>query len=160
MKKEFLDMFYEKVKDENGKNRIQAIALPMTMIRDKAHSSGKYIFEKFGLTQSEMDMIVTLYMYKGGLTAAEVSERMVFSSGGISKVVKKLEFKNLIYKKESLEDKRSFLLYITDKAKDIVEECMPKFEAHENKFFDVLNETEKEILEKALKKVLYALAEN
>lgn len=161
MKKKILDAFYtyEKINSEKDNKSIVAITLPMTIICDMIHSSSKHIYEKYELTQAEVDMLFALHIYKEGLTAKEVSERMVFSSGGTSKVVKKLETKELIYKKNSLKDKRSCLLYLQEKAKKIVEECMPQFRENDKYFYDVLDEEEKKVLEKAFKKILYSIAE-
>lgn len=159
MKKKNIDMIYQKLDEDKDKIQIGSIVVPMTIISHILHSSGKHIFEKHGLTQAEMDILATLHISNGGLTASELSERLIFTSGGTSKVVKKLESKNLIYKKASEEDKRSYLLYLTEAGKQIIESGIPQAETHQKKFFKVLNDTEMEILEKAFKKILYALAE-
>jgi len=161
MKKKILDAFYafEKQRSEEGIKGTAGITIPMTIICNMLHARGRPIYEEHGLTQAEIDMLISLHVHNDGITAAEVSDRMVFSSGGISKVVKKLEFKKLIYKKDSKEDKRSSLIYLEDKGREIALACMPKFGENDKYFYDVLNETEKEILEKAFKKVLYSIAE-
>jgi len=163
MKKKILDAFY-KHEEKNIENKVitktAGISIPMTIISNMIHSRGKHIYEAYDLTQSEIDVLVVLYIYHQSLTATEVSERLVFSSGGISKVVTKLEFKKLIYKKESKEDKRSTLLYLEEKGRDIVSECLPLFQENDDYFYDVLNEEEKQTLEGILKKILYAVAED
>ena len=161
MKKKILDAFYayEQTKSKNGEDNYCAqLTIPMTIICNMLHSRGKHIYEAYDLTQAEVDLLVVLYIYNEGLTATEVSDRMVFSSGGISKVVKKLEFKELIYKKYSTEDKRCTLLYLEDKAREIVLACLPLFKENDTFFYDVLDETEKEILKKAFKKILYSIS--
>lgn len=158
MKKEFLDTFYNKFQNEKGKSEIPIITIPMSIIINTMHLSEKYIYETHDITRSEMDILATLYLYNDALTAAEVSERLVFTSGGISKVVKKLEMKKLIYKKVSVEDKRSLLLYISDKGKIIMQDCIPKLDKVNNKFFEVLNDNEKKVLEQAFKKIMYAIS--
>ena len=163
MKKKILDAFYAHKKPENEDGISQAhpnITIPMTIINNMLHARGKHIYEDLGLTRAEIDFLVVLHIYNDGLTASEISDRMVFSSGGISKVVKKLEFKNLIYKKDSIEDKRSSLIYIEKKGKEIVQTCLPQFGQNDKYFYDILNETEKEILEKAFKKILYNIIQN
>lgn len=161
MKKKILDAFYAheeslaKNKDDAG---YATITIPMTILTNMLHLRSKHISENIGLTQAETDMLVVLFVYNDGLTASEISDRMVFSSGGISKVVKKLELKKLIYKKDSLEDKRSTLLYLENEGREIALTCMPQFRENDKYFYDVLNETEKDILEKALKKILYSVA--
>lgn len=161
MKKKILDAFYayEESKLKKDDFETSGITIPMTIICNKIHSRGKNIYERYGLTQTETDVLFVLYVYQDGLTAAEISERMVFSSGGISKILKKLETKELIYKKVSLEDKRSSYLYLKEKAKKIVNDCMPYCKDNDSYFFDVLNETEKEVMYKAFKKILYSLAQ-
>lgn len=161
MKKKILDAFYafEKERSDEGIKGTAKITVPMTILCNMIHSKGKAVYEEYGLTQAEIDMLISLHVHNDGLTAGEVSDRMVFSSGGISKVVKKLILKKLIYKEDSKEDKRSSLIYLEDKGRDIVLTCMPKFGENDKVFYDVLNETEKEILEKAFKKILYNLVE-
>ncbi len=161
MKKKILDAFYafEKENIKNGIKGTATITVPMTIICNKLQARGKHIYEIEGLTQAEIDMLITLHVHNDGITAAEISDRMVFSSGGISKVVKKLESKKLIYKKDSKEDKRSSLIYLEDKGRELALACMPQFGENDKYFYDVLNETEKEILEKAFKKILYSVAE-
>lgn len=161
MKKKILDAFYafEEERKAEGIKGTATITIPMNIVCNMIHARGKHIYEDQGLTQAEIDMLVSLHVHNDGITAAEVSDRMVFTSGGISKVVKKLEQKELIYKKNSLEDKRSSLIYIEEKGREIALACMPQFGENDKYFFDVLNETEKDILEKALKKVLYSITE-
>nr|WP_321265892.1 MarR family winged helix-turn-helix transcriptional regulator [uncultured Sulfurimonas sp.] len=161
MKKKILDAFYE-FEEERNKEGIKGtagITIPMTIICNMLHARGKPIYEEYDLTQAEIDMLISLHVRNDGITAAEVSAGMVFSSGGISKVVKKLELKKLIYKKDSKEDKRSSLIYLEDKGREIVLKCMPQFGENDNYFYDILNETEKDILEKAFKKILYSITE-
>lgn len=161
MKKKILDSFYanEEAQLENKDKGNSLITIPMTMICNKIHSKLKPICDKFGLSQAEIDMLVVLHIYKGGLTASEASDRMVITYGGISKIVKKLELKKLLYKKDSLEDKRSSLLYLEEEGVKIVEKCRPLFGETDQYFYDVLNEAEKNALEKAFKKILYSIAE-
>ena len=86
MKKKILDAFYayeEKKLNDGIKDSTASLTIPMTIICNMLHSRGKYIYEEYDLTQAETDMLVVLHIYDGGLTASEVSERMVFSSGGI-----------------------------------------------------------------------------
>ena len=61
----------------------------MTIVCNMLHARAKPIYEEHDLTQAEIDMLISLHVHNDGITAAEISDRMVFSSGGISKVVKK-----------------------------------------------------------------------
>lgn len=162
MKRKILDAFYvheEKNNLDKITNKTADITIPMTVVCNMLHSKGKHIYERYDLTQAEIDLLVVLHIYNDGLTATEVSERMVFSSGGISKVVKKLEFKKLISKSKSKDDKRSTLLYLEEIGRKIVKECLPLFQENDDYFYDILNETEKDILKKAFKKILYSITE-
>lgn len=161
MKKKIIDAFYafEEERKKEGIKGTAAITIPMAIINNMIHARGKPIYDEHDLTQAEIDMLITLHVHNDGITAAEVSDRMVFSSGGISKVVKKLELKKLISRKDSLEDKRSSLIYLEDKGRELALKCMPQFGKNDEYFYSVLNETEKEILEKAFKKILYSIAE-
>lgn len=152
-------MFYKTLEENSDVVKMASLVIPMTIICNTHYANSRHVVEKFGLTQSEIDLLATLHLNNGGLTAAEVSERLIFTSGGISKVVKKLESKNLIYKEVYKDDKRSYLLYNTEAGNKIIESCIPKFEAHDEKFFEVLTDKEIETIKKAFKKVIYAWAE-
>ena len=160
MKKDFLDTFYKNLSDKEEDSSLTSMTLSMAIISEKIYSHAKHIHDKYDLTRAEVDLLATLNIYGGELTASQISDRMVFTSGGMSKVIKKLELKKLIYKKESTEDKRSSLLHIEQKGKDILDKCLPELKQAHRHFLGVLNETEKDILEKALKKVLYNSIEN
>lgn len=156
MKKKFLDIFYSML-DKEKFSDTQSITLPMSLISNYIHINTKHVYEEFDLIQSEIDILITLYNYNG-LTATQTAERVLFTSGGISKVVKKLLSKELVYKEESKEDKRSQYLFITQKGKDIVERCLPQFQEIEESFFKALDDDEKAVMKKAFKKILYSFS--
>ena len=157
MQKKYLDQFYKNFKNQDNSSKAAALTVPMMIISEYILNNSKHIFEKHELTKSEIDVLVTLHTAGDKATPSELSEDLVFTTSGISKVLKKLLDKELVSKHLSNSDKRSVLISLEQKGHNIVEECFPLFEEVESRFFNMLNKKEKETLEKTLKKILYSL---
>lgn len=71
--------------------------MPFFILHKKIFEGGNEILiNKFGLNQTELDVLGALY-YLGGddftLSPTKLYEKLLFSSGGMTKVLKKLEEK-------------------------------------------------------------------
>lgn len=158
MRKENLDNYYDNVfKDEQ---EILGICLPITMIHKQLFNEGsELLLEKFDLSSSEMDVLAALYFNNKTLTPTALSEATIFSSGGMTKVLKKLEGKEFISRSFSEEDKRSKLVHIEPKGEALVKESLGHLLKKDNAFFEILDEDEKAFLFKILKKLIYRVVE-
>ena len=156
MKIQYLDRFYKHHEGEN----CSTLSVPIAMISDYISNNRKKIYEKYGLSKAEVDALFALNSFQKEVTAAQISDALLFTSGGISKVLKKLEDKALISRKVSQEDKRSALICIEKAGLKIVAECVPQFHTNDDAVFSLFNDKEKEILRKMLKKLLYSVSEN
>jgi DNA-binding MarR family transcriptional regulator/GNAT superfamily N-acetyltransferase len=58
--------------------------------------------------------VITEIHLRNGCTATEVREKLGIDRGYMSRMLQKFEEEDLIYKKQSEEDKRNFQLYLTD----------------------------------------------
>ncbi|WP_016956633.1 MarR family winged helix-turn-helix transcriptional regulator [Catenovulum agarivorans] len=67
------------------------------------------------------------------LTPTELYQTMMFSSGGLTKVVNRVESLGLVIRVENPDDKRSKMVQLTEQGKQLVEEIMPKIHAIEKK---------------------------
>ena len=83
-------------------------------------------------------------------------DAIVFSSGGMTKVLKKLEERNLIKREASSNDKRSMLISLTQEGKDLIENCMIEVAKQKEKKFSILTQKEKEDLKNILSKITYS----
>ena len=77
---------------------------------------------------------------------------MLTTSGNITVVIKNLEKDGFIKRNIDPEDKRSCIISITDKGKDIIESVLPNHINNIKNIFDVLSDEEKVTLKNILKK--------
>ena len=154
MKKEYLDNLYKTtLKEENS---VLALSLPIALLY-------KYIFNKnahllqinYDLTHSEIDVLAVLSSYKI-MTPTDLYEATIFSSGGMTKILKKLEQKQFISRVPSNKDKRSKLVKLEPKGEEMFQLCLVNVLKIDNKIFSVLDTKEKKSLEEILKKLVYS----
>ncbi|CAA6799592.1 MAG: Transcriptional regulator, MarR family [uncultured Sulfurovum sp.] len=158
MKKENLDNFYENVfKDER---EVLGLCIPITMIHKQLFNEGSaLLLEKFDLSSSEMDVLASLTFNNETLTPTDLYESTIFSSGGMTKLLKKLETKGYVSRSSCAEDKRSKLVHIEPKGVKLVHEALGLLIHKDNEFFSVLDEEEKKVFFRVLKKLLYRVVE-
>ena len=82
---------------------------------------------------------------------------MIFSSGGMTKILNKLELKKLIKRVDSQQDKRSRFVEITPKGARLAKEAFKEAVAFHLKTFGILDDEEKIFFEKILKKMFLAI---
>ncbi|WP_026567108.1 bifunctional helix-turn-helix transcriptional regulator/GNAT family N-acetyltransferase [Bacillus sp. UNC41MFS5] len=70
----------------------------------------------FPLTEAR---VITEINFSNGCTATEVRENLGIDRGQMSRIVQKFEDDNIIFKKQASDDKRQYLLYLTDSGKEI-----------------------------------------
>jgi DNA-binding MarR family transcriptional regulator len=155
MEKIYLDNFYDNVTEEN---RVMALGVPLALLR-------KYIFNKnnqalqakYDLTLSEGDVLFSLYFNDKVLSPTNLYKATILTSGGMTKILKKLQDKKLISRVASNKDKRSMLVNIEPKGEQLIESSLKDIIEMNNKVFSVLEEEEKNTLEHLLKKLVYSL---
>lgn len=110
---------------------------------------------QYELTKSELDLLITLSIADTGgtLSPTELYDHLVFSSGGMTKLLKKLEKKEYIRRVDNIEDKRSKLVQITPTGKEIAKKAMSDVLKVEKQYLSVLSESERNNLSTALKKL-------
>ncbi|MEH7419445.1 helix-turn-helix domain-containing GNAT family N-acetyltransferase [Neobacillus drentensis] len=70
----------------------------------------------FPLTEAR---VITEINYRNGCTSTEVIENLGIDRGQMSRIVQKFEEEKIIFKKQASNDKRQYLLYLTDYGKEI-----------------------------------------
>ncbi|QBP39893.1 bifunctional helix-turn-helix transcriptional regulator/GNAT family N-acetyltransferase [Paenisporosarcina antarctica] len=63
--------------------------------------------------------VITEINLRNGCTATEIREHLGIDRGYMSRIVQRFEDDKIIYKKNSLVDKRQYLLYLTDYGKEV-----------------------------------------
>ncbi|WP_228197951.1 MarR family winged helix-turn-helix transcriptional regulator [Poseidonibacter antarcticus] len=133
-------------------------SVPFFILHEEIYEKGeKLLSMKFNINQSELDVLASLY-YMGGedymLSPTKLYEVMIFSSGGMTKLLKKLEALNFIRRIENTNDKRSKLVQITDLGKQITTNALKDLIALEDTYFSKLNIKEQDTFQKLICKIL------
>jgi len=117
----------------------------------------EFLSEDYSLTQTELDILASLF-FSGSddfcLTPTELKELLRFTSGGIAKVLKKLESEKYITRIDNQEDKRSKFVQLTEQGKTTVKKALKDIIEFEAKYFSKLDLDEKENLKNLLFKLL------
>lgn len=75
--------------------------------------------QSFSLTDAR---IITEIYYSKGSTATEIREKLGIDRGYMSRIIQRFEDEKIIIKKQSIEDKRQYSLYLTESGKSIFKE--------------------------------------
>lgn len=158
MNKKYIDNFYNTTL-QNDKYQSFALALPITLIhKHMFHKTELFLKEKYNLLHSHIDVMAALYFNGKVLTPTELYNATIFSSGGMTKVLKKLESENYITRNLDDVDKRKVLVSLTPYGTQIIEESIEYILASKDDFFKILNQKEKKQLGEILLKLTYSLA--
>ena len=156
MKRKHIDKFYSStVKSKDFE--IFALSLPITLIHKNMFNESEHFFKtQYDLLHSHIDVLASLYFDDNPLSPTDLYDATVFSSGGMTKVLKKLEERDLIKREISSNDKRSTLISLTSSGRDLIESCMIKIAKNKEEKFNVLSKKEKEDLKNILSKLTYS----
>ena len=134
------------------------LTIPFFILHRKLYEHGdKVLKERFSLNQSELDILSSLFYMTNKtytMTPTELYEVMLFSSGGMTKILKKLEVKNYIKRVENKLDKRSKLVQLTPLGKKITTKAIEEIISFEDNYFSKLDKKEQELFKKLIFKVL------
>lgn len=135
------------------------ITIPFFLLSSKLFEHGeKMLKEKYNLNQTELDILSLVYYStdeKYRITPTKLYDMMLFSSGGMTKALKKLESKDYIKRVENENDKRSKLVELTSLGKEIAVKAIKDIVEFEDKSFSKLDKQEQQLLSKLLLKALY-----
>ena len=87
------------------------------------------------------------------LSPTELYQSMLFSSGGLTKVLNRLQKMELIERLDNPEDKRSKLVKLSSKGKTLVEEIMPVLHKHEKRMLETITPEELELLDQLMQRI-------
>ncbi len=154
MKKKYLDTLYETtLKKENS---VLTLSLSIALLYKHIFNQNAHFLQTdYNLTHSEIDVLAALSNYKI-MTPTDLYEATIFSSGGMTKILNKLEQKQFISRVPSNKDKRSKLVKLEPKGEEIFQRCLVDILKIDNKIFSVLDTKEKESFEKILRKLVYS----
>ena len=110
------------------------------------------VINNYKLTPPQFAVLEALY-HKGNLSVGEVQEKILSTSGTIAVIIRNLEKDNLITRYQDKNDKRKYILSISEKGQLLMDEVYPEIEKNILSQISVLDESEQDILLKYLKKL-------
>ena len=156
MKKTHIDKFYNTT-IKSKEFEVFALSLPITLIHKNMFNDTEHFLKtNYDLLHSHIDVLASLYFDGNSLSPTDLYDAIVFSSGGMTKVLKKLEERNLIKREASSNDKRSMLISLAQEGKNLIENCMIEVAKQKEKKFSILTQKEKEDLKNILSKITYS----
>ncbi|MDD2895726.1 MAG: MarR family transcriptional regulator [Aliarcobacter sp.] len=156
MKRKHIDKFYNTT-IKSKEYEIFALTLPITLIhKNMLNETECFLKTNYDLLHSHVDVLASLYFDGNSLSPTDLYDATVFSSGGMTKVLKKLEERNLIKREASSNDKRSMLISLTKEGKELIETCMIEVAKQKEEKFSILTQKEKEDLKNILSKITYS----
>lgn len=105
-----------------------------------------------GLTVPQADVIFSLGQ-SGGMTFKELGAATFITKGTLTGVIDRLEYKQLVIRKPTLDDRRSMLVVLTELGSTLVNKIYPLHMAHLQQRFDKLTEKDKELALHCLQKI-------
>ncbi|MDQ1264033.1 MAG: hypothetical protein QG559_1034 [Campylobacterota bacterium] len=146
--------FYDKV--ASGElPEVFMMTFPIALIQKTIFTHAEiFLKEKFDLLNSEVDVLASLYTHNRVLSPTQLYDLTIFSSGGMTKVLKRLQDRGFIYRKEDLNDKRCMLVCLSQEGEEIVKKSLYEISKECHKYFEALSKEEKELFSSLLKKIL------
>lgn len=140
------------IKNLINENKLDLSTLVVfTRAEHSIHKKEFQTIKEGGLTPAQFGVLEALYN-KGDLRIGEIIEKILTTSGNITVVIKNLEKEGLVKKALDPEDKRSAIISLTDKGKEVVEDILPNHIENIKDIFSVLTDEEKIVLKNILKK--------
>ncbi|OCL82641.1 Transcriptional repressor MprA [Arcobacter porcinus] len=158
MNRKYIEDFYKRVEEEKGR-KVYSLFLPMLLLTKQTYYDGEtYYKECYDLLNSEVDVLAALYFNSENhtLSPTELYSAIIFSSGGMTKVLKKLEERKLIKRISCEKDKRKVLVSLTKVGEEIVLSCVNTTAERLEKVYSILNDKEKIFLKDILKKLIFS----
>ena len=122
--------------------------MPFYLFHQKIFAGSTKIHENgYQITNSELDVMRCLYLSNNDdniLSPTKIFGKLMFTSGAITKVLKKLEGKNYIIRIDNQYDKRSKLVQLTEKGCEVCENALTDVFSYEEEVFSKLSKEELE----------------
>ncbi|OCL86323.1 Organic hydroperoxide resistance transcriptional regulator [Aliarcobacter thereius] len=158
MNRKYIEDFYKRVEEENSR-KIYSLFLPMLLLTKQTYYNGESHYkENYDLLNSEVDVLAALYFNSEDhtLSPTELYSAIIFSSGGMTKVLKKLEERKLIKRISCQKDKRKVLVSLTKDGEEVVLSCVETTAKRLEDVYSILDEKERVFLKDILKKLIFS----
>lgn len=103
------------------------ILIEMHRMMNRIDRQTAHIAAEYDLTLSQFGVLEALY-HVGDLTVGEVKEKILSSDGTIPVVVKNLEKRGMLFRKQDPQDKRKSILSLTEQGRNVISRAYPENE--------------------------------
>ena len=145
------DISYGKESDTNLK-----LIISLARSSNKIRRSESDIIRNSGLTFPQFGVLEVLY-HKGDLRVCQIIEKTLSTGGNMTVVIQNLIKEGLISRYKDPKDNRAFIVHLTDKGRQRIEDVFPKHLANLNQALAHLTIEEKEHLHYLLKRLNHIL---
>lgn len=108
-------------------------------------------FKDYDLTPTQFSVLEVLYR-KGSMKVGDLINAMLATSGNMTVVIKNMEKKGYIKRRQCTQDKRAFWIELTDSGRQAVESALTPHQEKIEETMSVLSRQEQEQLISLLKK--------
>ena len=108
--------------------------------------------KKHGLNTTEFGVLEVLY-HKGPLAIMDIKDKVLITASSMSYVIDQLVEKGYIKRVKNEDDKRQFMIKLTDFGEELMKEIYPKHARYLRQRLDLLTFEEEETLQHLLKKI-------
>ncbi len=150
----------ERVKEYSPEiyNDVLPIVVPFYMFQQKLFNGVEKVQEnKYQITHSELDVLRCLKLSRNKdniLSPTQIHGKLMFTSGAITKVLRKLEDRGYIIRLDNKLDKRSKLVQLTEEGNKVCTNALIDVFAYEEESFSKLNKEEQEIFKNLCLKLI------
>lgn len=99
---------------------------------------------RYHLTRATMTALDEIYHHENGCSQKEICQVLSMPKQTVSSLMSNLEKKELVYKKQSITDKRLYLYYLTPSGHDLCKELITELDQIEITAFNQLSEKDRE----------------
>lgn len=130
--------------------------LRMLRVSNLFHGQMEAHVQGYDLQRAEFSVLSTLRRSSAPycLSPTALYQAMIFSSGGLTKVLHRLNQAGLIDRVDNPEDKRSKLVQLTGKGKQLIEQVMPLLHQKERNILSVLSTDELQQFDSFMQRIL------
>lgn len=152
--KDLITNFYKKVQT-NELPEVFLMTFPIALIQKTIFShSESFLKEHYELLNSEVDVLASLYTHGKTLSPTQLYDMTILSSGGMTKILKRLQERGLISREEDPTDKRCMLVTLTQSGEELIIKSLNDLSKECSKYFEIFSQDEIKTFSTLLKKVL------
>lgn len=116
------------------------------------HRQSEILFRQRGITMAQFAVLEAL-LNKGDCSVGTLVEAVLSTSGNMTVVIRNLEQAGYVERKKNPEDKRSYVICLTNDGKSLIEEVFVQHMKFVQEVLSPIHESEKESIIHLLKKL-------